>query len=81
MRQEIQTLGEHIQTIAADKKRLRNNMRELANKSKLFEKYLKALEVEEKDMDDLQMKLKTLHADETAARNAYDDYSANLSAE
>ena len=49
--------------------------------SKLFEKYLKTLEDQEKEMEDLQTKLKTLHADEAMARKAYDEFLANLSAE
>ena len=56
-------------------------MRELPRESKLFEKYLKTLEDQEKEMDDLQAKLKKLHADEATARKAYDDYLANLSVE
>jgi hypothetical protein len=81
VKQDIQTSGTRIQTITADQKRLRDNMRELPKESKLFEKYLKTLEDQEKEMDDLQAKLKKLHADEATARKAYDDYLANLSVE
>jgi hypothetical protein len=56
-------------------------MRELPRESKLFEKYLKTLEDQEKEMEDLQAKLKTLHGDEVKSRAAYDDFLANLSAE
>jgi hypothetical protein len=81
VRQEIQTSGTRIQTITADQKRLRENMRELPKESKLFEKYLKTLEDQEKEMDDLQAKLKKLHGDEAVAKKAYDDYLANLTVE
>ena len=81
VRQDIQTSGTRIQTITADQKRLRDNMRELPRESKLFEKYLKTLEDQEKEMDDLQAKLKALHADEAKSRAAYDNYLANLTAE
>ncbi|HVK09376.1 MAG TPA: DUF4139 domain-containing protein, partial [Gemmataceae bacterium] len=81
LRQEIATAGTRIQTITADQKRLRENLRETPKDSKLFEKYLKTLEDQEKEMDDLQAKLKTLHADEAKARGAYDTFLANLTAE
>jgi len=81
VRQEIAAAGTRIQTITTDQKRLRDNMRELPRESKLFEKYLKTLEDQEKEMDDLQAKLKSLHADEAKSRAAYDDFLANLSAD
>ena len=68
VRQDITTAGTRIQTITTDQKRLRDNMRELPRESKLFEKYLKTLEDQEKEMDDLQAKLKTLHSDEAVAQ-------------
>jgi hypothetical protein len=60
--------------------RLRN-LRETPKESPLFQRYLKTLEEQEEEMDDLQAKLKTLHGDEAKTRSAYDDYLANLSAE
>jgi hypothetical protein len=81
LRQEIATAGTRIQTITADQKRLRENLRETPKDSKLFEKYLKTLEDQEKEMDDLQAKLKTLHADEAKARTNFDTFLANLTAE
>jgi DNA repair exonuclease SbcCD ATPase subunit len=81
VRQDIAAAGTRVQTITADQKRLRDNMRELPKESKLFEKYLKTLEDQEKEMEDLQAKLKTLQANEAVARKAYDDFLANLSAE
>src|SRR5262245_52167410 len=81
VRQEISAAATRIQTITTDQKRLRDNMRELPRESKLFEKYLKTLEEQEKEMDDLHAKLKTLQSDEVKARATYDDFLANLSAE
>jgi hypothetical protein len=81
VRQDIQAASTRIQTITADQKRLRDNMRELPKDSDLFKKYLKILEEQETEMDQLQAKLKTLHADEAKTRAAYDDFLANLSAE
>jgi len=81
LRQEIAANGTRVQTITADQKRLRDNLRETPKDSKLFEKYLKTLEDQEKEMDDLQAKLKTLQADEAKARGAYDTFLANLTAE
>ena len=54
-------------------------MRELPKESTLFAKYLKNLEDQEKEMEDLQKSLKTLHGDEAKTRSAYDNYLANLS--
>ncbi len=81
VRQDIQTANQRIQTITVDQKRLRENLRETPKESPLFERYLKTLEEQEKEMDDLQAKLKKLQADEAKTRAAYDDYLANLNAE
>jgi hypothetical protein len=81
VRQDIQAANTRVQTITADQKRLRDNMRELPRDSDLFKKYLKTLEEQETEMDQLQAKLKTLHGDEARTRAAYDDFLANLSAE
>src|SRR5262245_3901971 len=81
VRQDIQAANVRVQTITNDQKRLRENMRELPKDSDLFKRYLKNLEEQEKEMDDLQSKLKGLHADEARTRAAYDDFLANLSAE
>jgi len=70
-----------VQTITNDQKRLRENMRELPKDSDLFKRYLKNLEEQEKEMDDLQAKLKVLQVDEAKTRAAFDDFLANLSAE
>jgi hypothetical protein len=80
-RQDIQAANVRVQTITTDQKRLRDNMRELPRDSELFKKYLKTLEEQEKEMDDLQARLKTQQADEAKAKAAYDDFLANLSAE
>jgi hypothetical protein len=81
VRQDIQTSNQRIQTITVDQKRLRDNLRETPKESPLFQRYLKTLEEQEKEMDDLQAKLKTLHGEEARTRAAYDEYLANLSAE
>ena len=81
VRQDIQAASTRVQTITADQKRLRDNMRELPRDSELFKRYLKTLEAQETEMDDLQAKVKALHADEAKAKAAYDDFLANLSAE
>jgi predicted nuclease with TOPRIM domain len=81
VRQDIQAANVRVQTITNDQKRLRDNMRELPKDSDLFKRYLKNLEEQEKEMDDLQAKLKSLHGDEARTRAAFDDFLANLSAE
>jgi hypothetical protein len=80
-RQDIQAVNTRVQAITADQKRLRDNLRETPKESPLFQRYLKTLEEQEKEMDDLSAKLKTLQADEAKAKAAYDDFLANLSAE
>ncbi len=80
-RQEIQAVNARVQAITADQKRLRDNLRETPMESPLFQRYLKTLEDQEKEMDDLSAKLKAVHGDEAKAKAAYDDYLANLSAE
>ena len=80
-RQDIQAVNARVQAITVDQKRLRENLRETPKESPLFTRYLKTLEEQEKEMDDLSAKLKTLQGDEAKTRAAYDDYLANLSAE
>ncbi|MSR52577.1 MAG: DUF4139 domain-containing protein [Gemmataceae bacterium] len=81
VRQDIQNSNVRIQTITVDQKRLRENMRELPKESALFTKYLKNLEDQETEMDNLQKSLKTLQGEEAKSRAAYDNFLANLSAE
>ncbi|WP_020474851.1 hypothetical protein [Zavarzinella formosa] len=81
LRQEIQNADRRIQTITADQKRLRDNLRETPKESPLFTRYLTTLENQEKEMDDLQARLKKLHGDEASTKTKYDHYLASLSAE
>ena len=81
LRTEIANAERRIQTITVDQKRLRDNLRETPKESPLFQRYLTTLENQEKEMDELQVKLKKLHGDEAAVRTKYDAYLANLSAE
>ncbi|HEX3151007.1 MAG TPA: DUF4139 domain-containing protein [Gemmataceae bacterium] len=80
-RQDIQAVNTRVQAITVDQKRLRDNLRETPKESPLFQRYLKTLEEQEKEMDDLSAKLKTLQGDEAKTRAAYDDYLANLTVE
>ena len=80
-RSDIADADRRIATITADQKRLRDNLRETPKESPLFKRYLKTLEDQEQEMDELQAKLKSLHGDEAAARTSLDKYLAELSAE
>ena len=80
-RQDIQAVTTRVQAITTDQKRLRENLRETPKESPLFQRYLKTLEEQEKEMDDLSAKLKSLQGDEAKAKAAYDTFLANLSAE
>ncbi|HEX3151756.1 MAG TPA: DUF4139 domain-containing protein [Gemmataceae bacterium] len=79
LRLDIEEKNRRIQTITVDQKRVRDNLRETPKESPLFQRYLKTLEEQEKEMDDLSAKLKTLHGDEAAAKKGFDEYLANLS--
>ncbi len=81
LRQEIGNADRRIQTITVDQKRLRDNLRETPKESPLFQRYLTTLENQEKEMDELQVKLKKLHADEATSKAKFDNYLANLSSE
>jgi hypothetical protein len=81
LRHEIDTANRRIQTITTDQKRVRDNLRETPKESPLFQRYLKTLEEQEKEMDDLQANLKKLHGDEAASKKIYDEFLANLSVE
>jgi hypothetical protein len=80
-RQDIQAVTTRIQTITTDQKRVRDNLRETPKESPLFQRYLKTLEEQEKEMDDLSARLKSLHGDEAKAKAAYDEFLATLTVE
>ena len=78
IRLDIQAANQRVQTITVDQKRLRDNLRETPKESPLFQRYLKTLEEQEKEMEELQTKLKKLQGDEAAAKKAFDNFLANL---
>jgi DNA repair exonuclease SbcCD ATPase subunit len=80
-RQDIIAVNQRVQAITVDQKRLRENLRETPKESPLFARYLKTLEDQEQEMDDLSAKLKALHGDEAKTKTAYDDFLAGLTAE
>jgi hypothetical protein len=81
VRRDIQTVSTRIQAITTDQKRVRDNLRETPKESPLFQRYLKTLEEQEKEMDDLSANLKMLHGDEAKAKATYDEFLVNLSDE
>lgn len=81
LRQEIADADRRVQTITADQKRLRDNLRETPKESPLFTRYLTTLENQEKEMDELQVKLKKLHGEEAASRKGYETFLVNLSSD
>jgi hypothetical protein len=68
LRHEIDTANHRIQTIIVDQKRVRDNLRETPTESPLFRCYLKTLEEQEKEMDDLQARLKNCTATRRSPR-------------
>ncbi|MEZ6139795.1 MAG: DUF4139 domain-containing protein [Zavarzinella sp.] len=81
LRQDIQVAQRRIDTITKDQDRLRRNLRETPQESKLYKDYLKTLEDQEAEMKKLHEELKTLQSSEAVSRKSLDDFLANLSAE
>jgi hypothetical protein len=70
-----------VQVITADQARLRQNLREMPREAEAYKTYLRKFDEQEKEMDTLHAKLKTLHAQEEQEKKAYDDFLANLTIE
>ncbi|MEZ6142954.1 MAG: DUF4139 domain-containing protein [Zavarzinella sp.] len=81
LRQDISVTQRRIDTITRDQDRLRKNLRETPQESKLYKDYLKTLEDQEAEMKKLHEDLKGLQAKEATSRKSLDSYLANLTAE
>jgi hypothetical protein len=79
VRRDLQTVTADIARITADQDRIRKNLRETPEKAEVYQTYLKKLSDQEKELDTLTTKQKTLMADEVKARKSYEEFLANLS--
>jgi len=76
---ELAQVNADLQRLNVDQDRIRKNLRETPKDAEVYQTYLKKLSDQEKEIDALTARQKTLMADEFAARKKYDDYLANIS--
>jgi len=78
-RRELAQVISDLQRLNQDQDRIRRNLRETPKEAEVYATYLKKLSDQEKEIDTLTAKQKTLMNDEFKTRKAYDDYLANIS--
>jgi hypothetical protein len=78
-RRELANVVADLQRLSADQDRIRKNLRETPKEAEVYATYLKKLSDQEKEIDSLTSKQKTLMGDEFQARKKYDDFLANIS--
>ena len=77
-RRELTQVVADLQRLNADQDRIRKNLRETPKEAEVYETYLKKLNDQEKEIDALTAKQKSLMTDEFKARKKYDDYLAAI---
>jgi hypothetical protein len=78
-RRELAQVVADLQRLNADQDRIRKNLRETPKEAEVYTTYLKKLNDQEKEIDALTAKQKTLMTEEFSIRRKYDDFLANLS--
>jgi predicted nucleic acid-binding Zn-ribbon protein len=78
-RRELQQIVTDLQRLNADQDRIRKNLRETPKEAEVYTTYLKKLNEQEKEIDALTAKQKSLMTDEFESRKKYDHYLANIS--
>jgi len=78
VRHELQQVSADIQRITADQDRIRKNLRETPKEAEVYQDYLKKLSAQEKEMDKLTEKQKSLMAQEFETRKSFDNFLVNL---
>ncbi|MCE9562107.1 MAG: DUF4139 domain-containing protein [Planctomycetes bacterium] len=76
---ELNQVVADLQRLNLDQDRIRKNLRETPKEAEVYATYLKKLSDQEKEIDVLTAKQKTLMSGEFAARKKYEDYLANIS--
>ncbi len=78
-RRELAQVVADLARLTADQDRIRKNLRETPKEAEVYGTYLKKLSDQEKEIDALTVKQKTLMGDEFQARKKYEDFLANIS--
>ncbi|HEY2147883.1 MAG TPA: hypothetical protein VGH32_08090 [Pirellulales bacterium] len=73
-----QQLEQQIRDIDAEQARIRQNMSQLDRGSDLYNRYVKKFAEQEDEVESLRKQIRTVQADETAARKDLDDYLVKL---
>jgi hypothetical protein len=76
---ELALVQADLQRLNADQDRIRRNLGSTPREAEVYQVYLKKLSDQEKEIDTLTARQKTLMTDEFAARKTYEDFLANLS--
>jgi hypothetical protein len=77
-RRELAQVVADLQRLNTDQDRIRKNLRETPKEAEVYATYLKKLNDQEKEIDALTAKQKTLMTEEFSTRKKYDDYLANI---
>jgi hypothetical protein len=77
---DLKQIQADLQRLNQDQDRIRKNLANTPKEAEVYETYLKKLSDQEKEIDALTKKQKELMSEEFAARKAFEDYLANLSA-
>jgi len=78
-RRELDQVVADLARLTADQDRIRKNLRETPKEAEVYATYLKKLSDQEKEINSLTAKQKTLMSDEFKARKKYEDYLTNIS--
>ncbi|MBP3956400.1 DUF4139 domain-containing protein [Gemmata sp. G18] len=78
VQRELNQVVADLQRFTVDQDRIRKNLRETPKEAEVYATYLKKLSDQEKEIDTLTTKQKTLTADEFNARKKYEDFLANI---
>jgi hypothetical protein len=79
VRRELAQVVADLARINGDQDRIRKNLRETPEKAEVYQKYLKKLDDQEKELDTLTERQKKLMADELTARKSYEEFLGGLS--
>jgi hypothetical protein len=79
VRRELAQVVADLQRLNQDQDRIRKNLRETPKEAEVYETYLKKLAAQEKEIDSLTDKQKSLMDQEFKARTKYEDFLSNIS--
>jgi hypothetical protein len=76
---ELNQVQADLNRLNQDQDRIRKNLRETPKEAEVYQTYLKKLSDQEKEIDGLTARQKSLMAEEFASRKKFEDYLANIS--